>query len=151
MKSQRRAAIINVLRRNRVHSQEQLRELLHAEGIDVTQATLSRDIRELRVVKVADPAGGSYYAPSSDGELLHPPLEQLVPALLLSVEGVGPLVVVKTPAGSAEALGSALDRQQWPEVMGCIAGDDTLLLITRSSAASRRMMVKLRDLTGGRA
>src|SRR5262245_60447111 len=59
MKSQRRAAIMSILKRTRVHSQEQLRDLLHAEGIDVTQATLSRDMRELRLAKLADPAGGS--------------------------------------------------------------------------------------------
>ncbi|MBI4501853.1 MAG: arginine repressor [Gemmatimonadetes bacterium] len=148
MKSQRRAAIMGIVRRTRVHSQEQLRELLHDEGIDVTQATLSRDIRELRLAKVAHPAGGSYYAPSSDGDHLHPPLEQLVPALLLSIEGVGPLLVVKTPAGSAEALGSALDQQQWPEVIGCIAGDDTMLIITRSERARRALAAKLRGLSG---
>src|SRR5256885_6235285 len=108
MKSQRRATIMGIVRRTRVHNQEQLRELLHAEGIDVTQATLSRDIRELRLAKVADPAGGSYYAPSADGVPLSPALGQLLPTLLLPVQGVGPLVVVKTPAGSAEALGSAL-------------------------------------------
>jgi transcriptional regulator of arginine metabolism len=148
MKSQRRAAIMGIVRQTRVRSQEQLRELLHEEGIDVTQATLSRDIRELRLAKVADPAGGSYYAPSSDGEHLSPPLEQLVPALLLSIEGVGPFVVVKTPAGSAEALGSALDQQRWPEVIGCIAGDDTMLIITRSERARRALAAKLRGLAG---
>lgn len=149
MKSQRRNAIMGIVRRTRVHSQEQLRELLHVEGIDVTQATLSRDIRELRLAKVANPAGGSYYAPSRDGELVHPPLEQLLPQLLLEIEGVGPLLIVKTPAGSAEALGSALDRRQYPEVIGCIAGDDTMLIITRSERARRGLASKLRDLIGG--
>ncbi len=149
MKSQRRAVIMSILKRTRVHSQEQLRELLRGEGIDVTQATLSRDMRELRLAKLADPAGGSYYAPSPSGEVLTPALEQLLPALLLSMEGVGPLLVVKTPAGSAEALGSALDGQQWPEVIGCIAGDDTLLMIVRSERARRALAAKLRELAGG--
>jgi transcriptional regulator of arginine metabolism len=148
MKSQRRASIMGIVRHTRVRSQEQLRELLHGEGIDVTQATLSRDIRELRLSKIADPAGGSFYAPSADGEFLHPPLEQLLPTLMLSVEGVGPLLVVKTPAGSAEALGSALDRHQLPEVIGCIAGDDTMLIITRSERARRGLAAKLRELSG---
>ena len=148
MKNQRRSAIMNIVRHTRVHSQEQLRTLLHGQGIDVTQATLSRDIRELRLAKVADPSGGSYYAASINGEHLHPPLGQLLPALLLSIEGVGPLLVVKTPAGSAEALGSALDQQRWPEVIGCIAGDDTMLIITRSERARRALAIKLRDLGG---
>jgi len=148
MKSQRRAAIMNILKRTRVHSQEQLRELLQTEGIDVTQATLSRDMRELQLAKFADPAGGSYYAPPPNGNSIAPPLEQLLPALMLSLEGVGPLLIVKTSAGSANTLGSAFDRQQWPEVIGCIAGDDTLLLIARSERARRGLAAKLRELAG---
>src|SRR5438477_4561291 len=109
MKNQRRSAIMNIVRHTRVHSQEQLRTLLHEEGIDVTQATLSRDIRELRLAKVADPNGGSYYAPCPQGDLLHPSLVQVIPSMLVAVEGVGPLLLVKAPAGSAQALGSALD------------------------------------------
>ena len=80
--------------------------------------------------------------------LATPPLNQLLPTLLLSIEGVGPLLVVKTPAGSAEALGSALDSQEWPEVIGCIAGDDTMLIVTRSERARRGVAVKLRRLSG---
>jgi transcriptional regulator of arginine metabolism len=148
MKNQRRSTIMDIVRRTRVRSQEQLRELLHHEGIDVTQATLSRDIRELRLAKVADPAGGSHYAPSSNGDHLPAPFGQLIPALLLSLEGVGPLLVVKTPAGSAEALGSALDQQRWPEVIGCIAGDDTMLIITRSERARRSLAARLRAFGG---
>ena len=148
MKSQRRAAIMNILKRIRVHSQEQLRDLLRTEGIDVTQATLSRDMRELQLAKLADPTGGSYYAPAPNGDILSPPLEQVLPNLLLSLEGVGPLLIVKTPAGSANALGSALDRQQWPDVIGCIAGDDTVLLIARSERARRGLAAKLRELAG---
>src|SRR5262245_41900538 len=126
MKAQRRAAILNLVRRHRVHSQEQLRGLLKGQGIDVTQATLSRDIHELRLSKMADPQDGSFYTVPPSADPLPPPsLEQLLPALVVSVDGVGPMLVVKTPAGSAEALGSALDRQQWPEVIGCLAGDDT--------------------------
>jgi transcriptional regulator of arginine metabolism len=148
MKNQRRSTIMDLVRRTRVRSQEQLRKLLHQEGIDVTPATLSRDIRELRLAKVADPAGGSYYAPSSNGDHLPAPFEQLIPALLLSLEGVGPLLVVKTPAGSAEALGSALDQKRWPEVIGCIAGDDTMLIITRSERARRALAARLRTFGG---
>lgn len=148
MKAQRRAAIMNVVRRHRVHSQEQLRELLRGQGIDVTQATLSRDIRELRLSKMADPLNGSFYASPPAGDSLPPPLEQVLPALMLSLEGVGPMLVVKTPAGSAEALGSALDRQQWPEIIGCLAGDDTMLIIARSERARRAIATRLKDLVG---
>ncbi len=143
MKAQRRAAILDLVRKHKVRSQAQLRELLQSHGIDVTQATLSRDIHDLRLSKVADPTGGSRYVVRDAGDLLHPRLEQLLPALMVSLDGVGPFLVVKTPAGSAEALGSALDRQDWPEVIGCIAGDDTMLIITRSDRARRAVAARL--------
>src|SRR5213596_2358364 len=104
MKTQRHAAILKIVRSETVASQEQLRELLKAEGFGVTQATLSRDIRELGLAKVAAPDGGSHYAPPSEtGSGIRPHLEQLLPAMLVSMDGVGPLLVVKTPAGGAQA------------------------------------------------
>ena len=90
MKVQRHAAIIRIVRRERVHNQEKLRELLHAEGIAVTQATLSRDLHNLGLSKVTDPAGGLFYAVPSEHLAPFPPVEQLVSTLLLSVDGVGP-------------------------------------------------------------
>ncbi|MDH3497445.1 MAG: arginine repressor [Gemmatimonadota bacterium] len=149
MKSRRQAAILALVRRHRVASQEQLKALLHAEGTDVTQATLSRDVRELGLVKLADPEGGSHYAPPAALETVPPPLEGLVASLLLSAEGVGPLLVVKTPAGSANALGSALDHHAWPDVAGTIAGDDTLLIIAKSAAARERVAARLQELAAG--
>lgn len=143
MKAQRQAAILKLIRRQRVQSQEQLRELLHAEGMDVTQATLSRDIRELRLAKVPDPDGGSSYAAPAQAEMLRPPLHQLLPTLLLSLDGVGNLLVAKTPAGSANALTEALDAQGWPEVVGTIAGDNTILIIARSERARRAVAQRL--------
>src|SRR2546422_5963898 len=107
MKTQRHAAILKIVRSETVASQEQLRELLKAEGFDVTQATLSRDIRELGLAKVAAPDGGSHYAPPEAGAAIRPHLRQLLPPVLVSVDGVGPLLVVKTPARGAPALGPA--------------------------------------------
>ena len=149
MKAQRHATILALVRQHRVASQEQLRRLLHAEGMDVTQATLSRDIRELGLLKVADAEGGAHYAPPVAADTVPPPLSPLVTTLLLAMEGVGPLLVLRTPAGSANALGSALDRQSWTEVVGTIAGDDTLLVIARSPAARRRVTARLEALRGG--
>jgi len=147
MKTQRQAAIARLVRRHRIASQEQLRELLAAEGVDVTQATLSRDIRELGLAKVADPDGGSVYSVPPGAKVVHPPLAQLVQTLLLTVEGVGPLLVVRTPAGGANTLGSAMDYEGWNEVMGTIAGDDTILLICRSDAARKAVAGRLKALT----
>lgn len=150
MKAQRQAAIIDLVRRRKVASQEELRAFLEDEGIEVTQATLSRDLRELGLVKVADPDGdGSYYAPPPQAaDAVHPPLARLAETLLLSADGVGPLLVVRTPAGTANALGSAIDHSAWPEVVGTIAGDDTILIIARSDRARRAVARRLDELAG---
>ena len=123
--------------------------VLSAEGFDVTQATLSRDIRELGLAKVATPDGGSHYAAPLEGTpSIRPHLEQLLPAMLVAVDGVGPLLVVKTPAGSAQALGVALDGAGWSEIIGTISGDDAVLVITRSERARRAVQVRVKELSG---
>ncbi len=114
----------------------------------MTQATLSRDVHELQLAKVTGPDGSSHYAPPLEGDVLRPHLEQLLSTLLVSVDGVGNLLVVRTPAGSANAVGSALDRQGWDEVIGTIAGDDTILIVVRSETARRTLSKKLEDLAG---
>jgi len=149
MKAQRHAAILRLVRDKRIGSQEQLKERLAAEGFNVTQATLSRDMRDLGLAKVSDPDGGAFYAVPADREVPHPSLQRLLPALLLEMDGVGPLLVVKTPQGSAEALGGALDGAALDEVLGTIAGDDTLLVISRSEAAREALAVRLRMLARG--
>jgi transcriptional regulator of arginine metabolism len=146
MKAQRQAVILKLIRQHEVESQEHLRDLLRREGIDVTQATLSRDIRELRLTKVTDPAGGSRYAPRPEGSAVRPPLHQLLPSLLLSLQGVGPLLVVKTPAGAANTLAEALDAQGWSEVVGTIAGDNTILIIAPSPRVQHTLAARLREL-----
>ncbi len=145
MKASRQAQILELVRETRIESQEQLRGLLHRAGFEVTQATLSRDIRELGLAKIADPGGGSFYAPPPDLEVIQPHLEQLVPALLLSMEGTGNLLVIHTPAGSANALASAIDREDLADILGTIAGDDTLLVVTRNERSRRRVERLLRD------
>jgi transcriptional regulator of arginine metabolism len=149
MKTQRHAAILKIVSSETVLSQEQLRELLKVEGFDVTQATLSRDIRELGLAKIAAPDGRSHYAPPPEaGAAMGPHLEQLLPAMLVSLDGVGPLLVVKTPAGGAQALALAIDGAGWEEVIGTIAGDDAILVITRSERARRAVHTRLQELGG---
>jgi transcriptional regulator of arginine metabolism len=131
MKIQRHAAILKVVRDRRIESQDELREALAAEGFNVTQATLSRDIRELGLAKLSDPQGGAFYT-HPHRAAVRPDLAQILPTLLVSVDGVGPFLVLKTASGSAGAVTEALDQAGWSEVMGTIAGDDTVLVITRS-------------------
>ncbi|MGQ0562453.1 MAG: arginine repressor [Gemmatimonadota bacterium] len=131
-KAQRHTAIRELVEQHRVASQERLRELLVERDFDVTQATLSRDIRELRLVKMPDSGGGTYYTiPESDQR---PPLARLLPTLYVGAEGTGNLLVVKTLVGGAQAVSEALDWEEWPEVLGTLAGDDTILVILRDPA-----------------
>src|ERR1051325_3311603 len=149
MKTQRHAAILKIVRSQTVASQEQLRELLKGEGFDVTQATLSRDIRDLGLAKVAAPDGGSHYAPPPQTAAeIRPQLQQLLPTTLVSVDGVGPLLVLKTPAGSAQALGLALDAAGWTGVIGPGAGADAAPVLTRSERARRAVEIRLKEVAG---
>lgn len=118
------------MRSRRIPSQEVLRELLVAEGFDVAQPTLSRDIRELGLVKMPDEEGGSVYTVPPDVTDPTPTLRRLLPALYLGADGVGNLLVVKTLTGGAQPVAVAIDWEEWPEVVGTIAGDDTILVIT---------------------
>ena len=149
MKTQRHAAILRIVGRETVASQEQLRELLQSEGFDVTQATLSRDIRELGLAKVPDADGASHYAPPNEGGSgMRPHLEQLLPTMLVSAEGVGPLLVLKTATGAAQPLALALDGAGWTEILGTIAGDDAILVIARSERARRAIQVRVKEMAG---
>jgi transcriptional regulator of arginine metabolism len=149
-KTKRHDAILRLVREHQVPNQERLRELLHKSGFDVTQATLSRDMRELGLVKVPGTDGSSHYETPAE-ELLPPPLlTSLAPQLLVRIDGVGPLLVLTTPTGSASALAAALDHEDWPEVIGTIAGDDTVLMITRKPADRRRLERRIADFTGHR-
>jgi len=150
VKPRRHAAILGLVRDHRIGSQEALRELLLAEhDIDVAQATLSRDIRELRLVKVRDDEhGGSYYTAPTQVTDPTPTLSRLLPALYLGADGVGNLLVVKTLIGGAQPVAVAIDWEEWPEVVGTIAGDDTILLILRSPELLEPMMQRLEQLAG---
>ena len=145
MKTQRHAAILRVVRDRRIESQDGLRQALEDEGFVVTQATLSRDIRELGLAKLADPGGGAYYTHPHRGAV-RPELAQVLPALLVSVDGVGPFLVLKTASGSAGAVTEALDQTGWNEVIGTIAGDDTVLVITRSQRQRQQIASRIQQL-----
>lgn len=149
-KTKRHAAILHLVREHAVPSQEALREYLVKEGFNVTQATLSRDIRELGLIKVPDVDGNGHYEAPAESLLPAPPLSAMIPSLLLKVEGVGPLLVLATPTGSASALAAALDHEEWPEVLGSIAGDDTLLMITRSVQDRKKLEKRVSLLTSNR-
>jgi len=141
-KAARQALVTSLLTRGTVHSQQQLAELLTAEGVTVTQATLSRDLVELRAVKIRTPSGALAYAVPAEGglrpaaagpdeEMLAARLARLCAELLVTAEASGNLVVLRTPPGAAQFLASAIDHSVLPAVLGTIAGDDTVLVIAR--------------------
>lgn len=156
-KAGRQARIAELLAGSAVRSQTELGRLLSAEGIAVTQATLSRDLEEIGAVKVRRPGHGTVYAVPGDlpGPMLRPlgddveaRISRLAADLLVSVEASGNLVVARTPPGGAHLLASALDRAALPEILGTVAGDDTILIITREPAGGAAFATRLRRLAG---
>jgi transcriptional regulator of arginine metabolism len=142
MKPYRQAIIRELIERESITSQEQLRSRLRERGIDATQATLSRDIRELQLIKrTADGAYRSGAAvpasPSAETETI---LADAVSGLLRHQEVVGGhMIVLRTDPGQAQGLAVAIDRAQVPEIAGTIAGDDTILVICRSADGAERV------------
>jgi transcriptional regulator of arginine metabolism len=146
-KLQRQSVLLEILRDEKIPSQEVLRERLAGRGVEVAQATLSRDLRELGVVKMPDDAGSAYVVPADVTDPT-PTLTRLLPTLFLGAEGVDRLVVVKTLTGGAQPIAVAIDWEEWSEVLGTIAGDDTILLILRRVADRERVIRRLEKLAG---
>ena len=145
MKTRRQSAILDAVQRGPIRSQEQLRRAIRAAGFQVTQATLSRDIRELGLVK----ADGAYQTPGQAGANGHakPMLNRAVVEYLTRMDQVQQLVVLRTGPGQAQLLGVALDSARLPELVGTIAGDDTILAITRDARHARSLIKRLEGLT----
>ena len=146
-KRDRQEAILDIIRTHRVPNQMELRELLAEVGFEVTQATLSRDLRDLRLVKVPGAEGGGHYTLPDEWEHT-PPLEALLPTLFVSAEGTGNLLVVRTMTGGAQAVALGIDWEEWPEVLGTIAGDDTILLVLRDSDRMMDVRSRILDIAG---
>lgn len=147
MKSRRQSAILDVVEHEAVRSQEQLRQRMAARGFDVTQATLSRDIKELGLLKRSSDGayqpGGVEAAPASTA------IDSMGRALseyLVNVEAVQQLVVLKTGAGQAQLLALAIDRARLADVAGTLAGDDTILIIARDAKGAQAVARQLKEL-----
>ena len=156
-KTARHRRIVELLESRRVRSQSELARLLADDGLAVTQTTLSRDLDELGAVKIRDGEGDLVYAVPAEGgdptPRVAPPngevtgrLSRLAGELLVSAEASANLVVLRTPPGAAQFLASAVDRSALPEVLGTIAGDDTVLLVTRDPVGGAAVAARLLDL-----
>jgi len=149
MKARRQALILELVDGEAITSQEQLRARLRAHGVEATQATLSRDMRDLRLVKrTADGAYRAAGAIDSDAGQAEGAFEQAVEDYLVRVEAVEQLIVLRTDPGQAQPLAIAIDRARLPEVVGTIGGDDTILVICRSAAQAAALVDRLRGLAG---
>jgi transcriptional regulator of arginine metabolism len=150
----RLSRIVEVIRTVRVHSQGELSGLLADSGFEVTQATLSRDLEELGAIKVRGVDGGpAAYVIPEDGaprpmEGGTDRLARLLGELLLSHNASGNLAVLRTPPGAAQFLASAIDRASLADVIGTIAGDDTILVVAREGLTGTEVGGRLADLAG---
>ena len=147
----RHARIVELVRDKAIRSQTELVELLAGDGVQVTQATLSRDLEELGAVKVRSADGGPavYLIPEDgkrplrDAEQASARLIRLLRELLTGVDASANIAVLRTPPGAAQFLASALDRTGLPEIVGTIAGDDTILVVARAADGGSALADKL--------
>jgi len=150
MKYNRHSKILEIIEKKDIETQEELAEELRKEGIDVTQATVSRDIKELRLVKVLAPSGIYKYAVIDKNNMdISPKLIRVFAESVLSIDYANNLIVIKTLAGSAQAAASAIDALNWKEIVGCIAGDDTIMVVVRENESVREVIDRFNQLIRG--
>ena len=151
MKSSRQDEILRIIREKDVETQEELAEELRKNGYKVTQATVSRDIRELKLIKVAANGGGFKYAkPERHETAVSDRLTRILNDSLVNVDFSGNMIVVKTLSGSANVAAEALDNLGWEEILGTIAGDNTIFIVARDAADTAEITNRIRKLTDHR-
>jgi transcriptional regulator of arginine metabolism len=143
-KLSRHKAILELLDGGPIASQDELQRLLHKRGLEAGQATLSRDIRELGLVKTS--SGYALAGGEVGGESDLPPVSRLVREFVTSVRAAQNLLVTKTSVGSAQPVAAALDDEAWPEALGTIAGDDTILIVCEDRRAASRLADRIQGM-----
>ena len=147
MKNARQTAILSIIEQNDIETQEELASRLRDMGIVVTQATVSRDIKELRLLKVLSGTGGYKYATADKAE--HGLSERFVRMFkdsVLSVDCASNIVVIKTLSGSANVAGEAIDSMRLPEILGTMAGDNTILVVVRTQEEVNAVVEKFQEM-----
>ena len=143
MKSFRHGQILKLIRAKRIHTQEELAQELSAVDVEATQVTLSRDIRELGLVKTVD----GYREMTAGAEKSAPDLGTLISEFLQDVKLAQNLLVIKTTPGGANSMAVALDQSGWPQIVGTVAGDDTILVIAADKAEAAELRRKIIELS----
>ncbi|HIV30547.1 MAG TPA: arginine repressor [Candidatus Pullichristensenella excrementipullorum] len=147
MKSVRHDLILDIIDKKDIETQEELAAELKARGVKVTQATVSRDIKELRLLKVLSENGGYKYATAERAEKgMSERFIRILAESVLTIESAVNLIVIKTISASAQAAAEAIDSLKWPELLGTIAGDNTILVIARSEDAVESVVSRFHAL-----
>jgi len=144
-KSYRHGQILKLIRAKRVHTQDELARELQQAGIPATQVTLSRDIRELRLVKTTE-GYRPLSAATAEEAAPQATLARALKEFLLDIRPAQNMLVLKTPPGGAQPLAAAVDSERWKEIVGTLAGDDTVLLITPSRGARAAVQKRVEEL-----
>lgn len=148
MKTKRQDEILRLISGNDIETQEDLVSELRSMGYKVTQATVSRDIRELHLIKVAAKGGGFKYArPERHETAVSERLARILTDSLVNVDSSGNIIVVKTLSGSANVAAEALDNLGWPEILGTIAGDNTVFIVVRNESDTADITDRIRSLS----
>ena len=148
MKTMRHALILEIIESKDIETQEELAEELKNHGVNVTQATVSRDIKELRLLKVLSENGGYKYATAERAEKgMSERLIRIFSESVLAITGARNLIVIKTLSASANAAAEAIDSLKWPEIIGCIAGDNTILVVMQSDELVDAVIGRFRSLS----
>lgn len=151
MKTKRQNEIIRLITSGDIETQEELASALRSLGYKVTQATVSRDIRELRLIKVPAKGGGFKYAKPERHEIaVSERLARILADSLVNVDSSGNMIVVKTLSGSANVAAEALDNLGWSEILGTIAGDNTIFIVVRNESDTAEITGRIRRLTDQR-
>ncbi|NLY18308.1 MAG: arginine repressor [Clostridiaceae bacterium] len=150
MKYNRHAKILDIIEKYDIVTQDELVEKLKEHGMDVTQATISRDIKELRLVKVMDSEGNTKYtAINNDSGALNEKMLTILRGGYVSSDYANNILVVKTLPGMASGVASSIDSLGWPAIVGTIAGDDTIMIVTRAERIAEELQEKILQLVRG--
>ena len=147
MKTKRQTKMLELIKKHNIETQEELSDYLQKEGYQVTQATVSRDIRELKLTKVAMSNGRQKYAALTEAnEDLSEKYTRVFRDAFVSMDMAQNILVIKTVSGMAMAVATALDNIGWKEIVGCIAGDDTILLVMQDNQSAENIVAELYKL-----
>lgn len=148
MKTRRHLKILEIIEKHNISTQEELAEMLRQSGFDVTQATVSRDIKELRLVKVSAGEDTYRYAPPVEQtpDKIHERFHRLFRDFVTNIDYSENIIVIRTLPGTASGVASVIDNAHWEEILGSVAGDDTILVVVKPSEQTQAVLQRFKSL-----